>query len=145
MDYIWNRILKSRRFCWKNRKRNRAPSKRRATSSSTPSSIERVRIGESKKRATSSRAIWATDQVSKFVFLISFIYFYIKLELFEFQVGISALRVTLELIKNDLPQRHGSELVEASKHQYLSVVIPDELKDYTYIQVKIIKSNSSGF
>ena len=29
-----------------------------------------------------------------------------------------------------------------SKNQSLSVVIPDELKDYTYIQVKIAKSEN---
>ena len=29
-----------------------------------------------------------------------------------------------------------------SKNQCLSVVIPDELKDYTYIQVKIVKSEN---
>lgn len=56
---------------------------------------------------------------------------------------MNAIRVNLELIKNEppsLPPSGAAPEIDPSKHQYLSVVIPDELKDYTYIQVKIVKS-----
>ena len=51
-------------------------------------------------------------------------------------------RVSLELIKNE-PLT--SQDIDPARHQYLSVVIPDELKDYTYIQVKIVKSEKTAF
>ena len=51
---------------------------------------------------------------------------------------MNAIRVNLELVKNDLPTNLNEN--DVIKHQYLSVIIPDELKDYTYIQVKIVKS-----
>lgn len=59
------------------------------------------------------------------------------------KVGLNPVRVSLELIKNE-PPLNMSEL-ETSKHQFLSVIIPDELKDYTYIQVKIVKSEENSF
>lgn len=56
----------------------------------------------------------------------------------QLKVGMNAIRVNLELVKNDLPTNFHE--MDVNKHQYLSVIIPDELKDYTYIQVKIVKS-----
>lgn len=56
------------------------------------------------------------------------------------EVGcVNAIKVNLELFKNDLLP---SSPENGVKHQYLSVIIPDELKDYAYIQVKIVKSKN---
>lgn len=46
----------------------------------------------------------------------------------------------MELSKNDLPLN--PKETNPSKALYLSVIIPEEFKDYAYLQVKIIKSKT---
>ncbi len=62
---------------------------------------------------------------------------------FYFLVGcINAIKANMELVKNDClsPATSSQEQV---KRQYLSVIIPEEFKDYAYIQVEIVKSKTS--
>ena len=58
---------------------------------------------------------------------------------------LNAIKANVELLKNDIvtPTQQGENGVSqnAARRQYLNVIIPDEFKDYAYIQVRIVKSN----
>ena len=46
----------------------------------------------------------------------------------------------MELFKNEIPLSIQDQNFKTQ--QYLSVIVPEELKDYAFIQVQIVKSNS---
>ena len=50
---------------------------------------------------------------------------------------MNAIRATAELYKKEQIANIKDTL---AKPQYLSVILPDELKDYAFIQVEIVKS-----
>ena len=59
---------------------------------------------------------------------------------------INAIKANVELYKNDnlLSNGQAENGGVTNKKQYLSVIIPEEFKDYAYIQVRIVKSNKKN-
>jgi mediator of RNA polymerase II transcription subunit 17 len=52
---------------------------------------------------------------------------------------VNSLKASVELFKNDIPINIKESTYKTQ--QYLSVIVPEELKDYAFIQIRIVKSN----
>ena len=58
--------------------------------------------------------------------------------LFEIVGCVNSLKANVELFKNEIPVNIRESNYKTQ--QYLSVVVPEELKDYAFIQIQIVKS-----
>jgi len=52
---------------------------------------------------------------------------------------VNSLKANVELFKNEIPI--SIKETNFKTQQYLSVIVPEELRDYAFIQVQIVKSN----
>ena len=55
---------------------------------------------------------------------------------------MNSIKANLELVKNEYftNQETNNTNPNLNKKQYLSVIVPEEFKDYAYIQIRIVKS-----